>query len=103
MASADHEAERKRLSGYYASLTEGELQHLAEQVSSLTDLARELLEAEILRRGLVADPRDIPDAGETTPSLVKVRNFRDLPEALLAQRLRPPWNYCSRRRLTNLT
>lgn len=60
---------------------------LAEDANSLTELAREALEAELDRRDL----DDIPEAPVRAKDeiearqLIAVRRFRDLPEALLAK------------------
>ena len=75
--------ERRRLADTYAAMTDGELQSLARNPEALTEIAREALEDELDRRDL-----DLPaDAPETLDfqQLVLVRQFRDLPEALLAK------------------
>jgi hypothetical protein len=81
------EQERQRLSDQYAGMADGELEALATDSSSLTDDARQVLHAELGRRQLG------PDSDEASPQteekswedLVTVREFRDLPEALLAK------------------
>lgn len=86
MATSDPEAVRNRLAEHYASLTERELRQLADNAGSLTDLAEELLKAELSRRGLVVELRDVPArADERFQALVKLRKFRDIPDAVLAQ------------------
>ena len=67
-------------------MSDGELQRLASNAESLTDAAWELLEDELDKRNL-----DLP-VDETKPhhridlqTLVTIRQFRDLPEALLAK------------------
>ncbi len=71
----------------YAGLTDGELQRLAQNAESLTDLAWEALEEEMDRRHLKFP--DAPALHERQEmeirELVTVRQFRDLPEALLAK------------------
>jgi hypothetical protein len=80
------EQERQRLSELYAQMSEGELREIADDTVDLTDTARQVLVEEIGKRGL-----DIPlaeaMAGRTFESrdMVTVRQFRDLPEALLAK------------------
>jgi hypothetical protein len=109
MARIDPEQERQRLIAFYSGQMDGELENVATQAYELTDLAREALKAEILRRGLAVDLiEDIPAKREppimpgdplppppTEPeildgefeqrNLVTIRKFRDLPEALLAK------------------
>ena len=83
----DEQHERRRLAANYAGMTDGELQRLARNAESLTELAWDALEDELDRRHM-----DLP--GDSTPEprqemevreLVTVRQFRDLPEALLAK------------------
>ncbi len=86
MPNSDELKERQRLASTYSSMTDGELQRLARNPEALTDAAWEALEDELDRRHL-----DIPsDAPEPAPAmdlrkLVMIRQFRDLPEALLAK------------------
>lgn len=114
MARLDPEQERRRLVDFYAGQMDGELEKVASQAYELTDLAREALRAELVRRGLSAElvetaPVIVKNvaAGEELPDdphapmpppteaafdgegerreLVTIRKFRDLPEALLAK------------------
>jgi len=87
----DEQHERRRLADNYAGMTDGELQRLARSAESLTDLACDALEDEMDRRHLEFPDDECPDA---TPErrqqmevreLVTIRQFRDLPEALLAK------------------
>jgi hypothetical protein len=82
--------ERNRLAQFYADLSDGELQQLAHERGSLTDEAKSALAGEMSRRRLVleppaereaAAPRERPELRE----LLTIRQFRDLPEALLAK------------------
>src|SRR3984957_2006510 len=114
MARIDSEQERRRLIDFYARQLDGELEKVASQAYELTDLAREALRTELVRRGLSAElvetalvitknivvrkelPGDPPPLmpqrtqaafhgeGELR-ELVTIRKFRDLPEALLAK------------------
>lgn len=88
--------ERNRLAQFYAALTDGELQQLAREGTSLTEEARAALAAEMARRGMPAEALEIEasdratDAGDSAASremrdLLTIRQFRDLPEALLAK------------------
>ena len=83
--------ERHRLAQLYAGLSDGELEELARDTASLTDEAKDALAAEISRRSL---PMELPaDAEERvaggnrakTRELLTIRQFRDLPDALLAK------------------
>jgi hypothetical protein len=83
----DEQRERRRLAANYASMTDGELQRLARSAESLTELACDALEDEMDRRhlefpeGVGPEPREEMEMRK----LVTVRQFRDLPEALLAK------------------
>jgi hypothetical protein len=83
----DRQRERRRLAANYAGMTDGELQRLARHAESLTELAWDALEDEMDRRHLecgddsAAEPRQEVEVRE----LVTIRQFRDLPEALLAK------------------
>jgi hypothetical protein len=84
--NSDESKERLRLSHTYAAMTDGELLKLASNPESLTDAAWEALEDELDRRHLElpaapADRRPEIDFRK----LVVIRQFRDLPEALLAK------------------
>jgi len=108
MATIDPDEERRRLTHFYAGQMDGELEKVARQARELTDLAREALQAELLKRGLTAQlvegpaippaprarPGDPPLAAPIEPPpegkfeqrrMVAIRQFRDLPEALLAK------------------
>jgi hypothetical protein len=89
-SSSNPNDERHRLTELYAGMTDGELQKLASEEASLTDTAREILEDELDHRGLLDDSeapeQDNPPASEAAfQNWMTVREFRDLPEALLAQ------------------
>lgn len=86
--------ERNRLAQFYAVLTDGELQQLAREGSSLTEEARAALASEISKRGMVADGSDLAREAEASRAeqgrpemrdLLTIRQFRDLPDALLAK------------------
>ena len=85
------ERERRRLAANYASMTDGELQRLARSAESLTELAWDTLEDEMDRRHLgFADDESLDEAEHKRQQiemreLVTIRQFRDLPEALLAK------------------
>jgi hypothetical protein len=80
------EQERARIAGVYSAMSDEELEELAATAFDLSDEAHQALEAEISRRGLsltVASPPGV-DVYEFN-EMVTLRQFRDLPEALLAK------------------
>src|SRR6202140_315117 len=113
MARIDPVQERQRLMAFYSGQLDGELEKVAGQAAELTEIAREVLRAELSRRGLNTEPLErplvplpvplappIPPPRIKTPSaelpawldadlalreLVTLRKFRDMPEALLAK------------------
>ena len=92
LASFDAEQERQRLARFYAALSDGELQGLAREAGALTDEARAALTSEMSRRKMAMDgPAGAADsAAPRDPrlqlrDLLTIRQFRDLPEALLAK------------------
>jgi hypothetical protein len=78
--------ERQRLARLYSGLSEGELQEIADDAASLTEVAREAFKAELERRGLAFELGG-PVAVDSVEQrkLVTIRKFLDLPEALLAK------------------
>ena len=79
--------ERRGLAENYAGMTDGELQRLAQSAESLTELAWDVLEDEMDRRHLECSEGPAPDPRQEMEvrELVTIRQFRDLPEALLAK------------------
>lgn len=82
--------ERNRLAQLYAALSDGELLQLASETESLTDEARAALDLEMSRRNIPAETageaEDSPPGGRAKlRDLLTIRQFRDLPEALLAK------------------
>jgi hypothetical protein len=79
--------ERQRLAKTYADMTDAELQNLARRPESLTEVAWESLDDELDRRDLELLEEEAPvDRHELElRELVTIRQFRDLPEALLAK------------------
>ncbi|MGA2201194.1 MAG: DUF2007 domain-containing protein [Terriglobales bacterium] len=80
------EEERVRIAGVYSAMSDEELGQIAESGDELSAAAQEAFRAEVARRGLkmeIAPPRgeDVFEFNET----VTLRQFRDLPEALLAK------------------
>ena len=90
LAAFGSREERNRLAQFYAALSDGELQQLARETGSLTDEARSALAREMSRRHLIVEaPTEAEDATPTAcpalRDLLTIRQFRDLPEALLAK------------------
>jgi hypothetical protein len=88
----DDPRERRRLAANYARMTDGELQRLARSAESLTEMAWDALEDEMDHRHLefpdeerADDPAQEPHQQLEMRELVTIRQFRDLPEALLAK------------------
>jgi hypothetical protein len=81
----DAERERQRLAKYYGSLSEEELQRIAASAGDFTDAARDILAAELDRRGLELLSSTPVSAPFSFRELKTIRQFRDLPEALLAK------------------
>ena len=86
--------ERWRLAWHYADMTDGELESLAAESGSLTEVARRALQSELRSRGLSIEPEEpavAASASATAASskrsrkLATVCRFRDMPEALLAK------------------
>ena len=80
------EQERERVAAVYSGMSDAELEREAAAGYELSEVARQTLESEISRRGLsmvvAADPGvDVYELNET----VTLRQFRDLPEALIAR------------------
>jgi hypothetical protein len=83
MAKIDWEKEHQRLTKLYARMEDAELEKIGAPPESLTDVARETLRAEMLRRGL-----KLPESGSpeiAAQKLVIARRYRDLPEAWIAK------------------
>jgi Putative prokaryotic signal transducing protein len=86
VASLEQPDERLRLARTYAAMTDDELEHLARNAESLTETAWEALEQELDRRHLeFPDDDSQPHPQLDLRKLVTIRQFRDLPEALLAK------------------
>ena len=87
MAFLDPELDRKRLDDTYTGMSDGELEKLAQSSDTMTELAREALDAELVRRGASLEglassaSTDVPEF----QSLVTIRKFVNLPDALIAK------------------
>ena len=80
------EQERVRVTDVYSAMSDEELGQIADSGDELSAIAQEAFRAEVARRGLkitIAPPRgeDVFEFNET----VTLRQFRDLPDALLAK------------------
>ena len=75
-----------RLSRLYSEMSDGELEKVAADSASLTDIARNTLANEMQRRAVHVDSPDDEENSEIEfRSLTTICKFRDLPEALLAK------------------
>jgi hypothetical protein len=81
------EGEKNRLGAQYTAMSDGELLKLATRSWELSEAAREALEDELDRRELEIPNSDpVPQVESLEKrNLVVLRQFRDLPEALLAK------------------
>ena len=86
MTQIDHERERRRLAEVYAAKSDLELSELSQDALSLTEDARGILQAEVLRRGLKMEPpKLVVSAGAPDSKIVTLRRFLYLPDALAAK------------------
>jgi len=88
MNNSNPDQERRRLADLYAGMSDGELDAIAQDSAELTDVARQALAEERSRRhtALAIDEEAQPPAEHIAwEDLVVVKQFRDLPEALLAK------------------
>jgi hypothetical protein len=86
VSNLEQSEERLRLAKTYSAMTDGELLRLAHSAESLTEVAWDALEDELDRRHLELPEEDSePSHTLDLQALVTLRQFRDLPEALLAK------------------
>ncbi len=84
--ATNREQERQRLAKLYGEMSEGELRKVADDAAELTDVARQAWAEEIAHRGLDIPLVDSVSVDELElRKMVTIRQFRDLPEALLAK------------------
>lgn len=84
--ATDSEQERHRLMDVYSRMVDGEIQEIAQDAASLTDVARQVLHDEMARRGLDHLTPDREAADVTEPeSMVTIRSFGDVMQAWLAK------------------
>jgi len=79
--------ERQRLTELYAGMADGELEKLAADAGSLSDVAREALRAEISKRklGVALQDAAAKASEERHPKVVTLRTFTNVQEALFAK------------------
>jgi Putative prokaryotic signal transducing protein len=86
MTNQDPEQQRRHLEVLYSDMADAELLKLDEDPGALTGVAQEALRGEMSRRGIVIVPVQSSGGDEVQlQKLVTLRQFRDLPEALLAK------------------
>ena len=78
------EEKRQQVAWLYASMSDSELETLANEAWTLTELGEEVLRAELTRRGLEFELASAPPEAPIN-NFVALCRFRDLPEALLAK------------------
>jgi predicted RNA-binding Zn-ribbon protein involved in translation (DUF1610 family) len=90
MARLNPEQEKQRLEKLYAAMEDAELAKLSHDWLGLARPAKDALRAEMVRRGMDVAEVDALERGEIPgpePEPVVIRQFRDLPEAMIAQSL----------------
>ena len=87
MNHSDQDGEYRRLTALYVGMSDGELEAIARDAHELTEPAARALSEERGRRSLRQDhePDAVPRESVDWEDLIVVRQFRDLPEALLAK------------------
>jgi hypothetical protein len=90
MSQIDPEKERQRLAALYSGMEDLELEEIAKDSESLTDVAKQALQFELSQRGIAIDPEAAGLAAKEAsrkelPRPVIVRRYRDLPEASIAK------------------
>jgi hypothetical protein len=90
MSKMDGEKERQRLTALYANMEDGELNRVAADLDSLTDVAREVLRNEMLKRDLEIPPQLAALAASakqraelSEPEIIG--RYRDLAQAMVAR------------------
>lgn len=83
METIDPTEEYRRLKELYAQMSDGQLQVMAGQIDDMTDVAKEVLRAEISRRGLDVHPPEGPgkDSAPSEEDLTRIWVAEDSKEA----------------------
>src|SRR5277367_2653568 len=90
MRKIDWEKERQRLAALYANMEDGELNRIATDLDSLSDVAREVLRDELLKRDREVPPQLAPLAvrakqPEELSQPEIIGRYRDLTQAMVAK------------------
>jgi hypothetical protein len=90
MSKANWEKERQRLTERYFAMEDGELNKIAADWDSLSDAARDVLQAEMSRRGLqmpvqLTQMAQVAKRQSELPMPEILRRYRDLTDALVAK------------------
>ena len=93
MAKINLAREAERLAALYAGMEEAQLADIAADASSLTDVARQVLRAEMTRRAMapLLEHSAIEAKNEREPipaPPIVLRRYRDLPEGSIAKSMR---------------
>src|SRR5215470_17116383 len=81
----EYETERARLARTYSEMSDEALKDLAADDKSLTETAKQVLEAELASRGIEKAKPATEEPRQHSGPLVMVKRFRDLPEAFVAR------------------
>ena len=88
MTQIDWQKERQRLTALYAGMEQGELEEIAAQSESLTEVARQVLHSELSRRGISAlleTSKRHPANPQQSEPPVMIRRYQNLPDAWLSK------------------
>ena len=85
MADSQSDNKREQVARVYEGMTDRELEDLAEDAWSLTDIGENALNGELAKRNLHVDLNELRPQHEQTSRLVVLRRFTDLSEAELAK------------------
>src|SRR5580704_4612249 len=81
----ESEERREQIAQLYASMSESELKSRADEAWTLTEIGKEMLRAELARRGLNFALAVAATPGVPPRNPVTLRKFTNLPESLLAK------------------
>jgi|SRR5215470_6781200 len=81
----EYETERARLARTYSEMSDEALKDLAADDKSLTETAKQVLEAELASRGIEKAKPAVNEPRQHSGPLVMIKRFRDLPEAFVAK------------------
>jgi hypothetical protein len=80
MADSQSDNKREQVARVYEGMTDRELEDLAEDAWSLTDIGKNALKGELAKRNLHVDLNELRPQHEQTSRLVVLRRFTDYPK-----------------------